>query len=207
MDYLKSIIQTKPCQWSINKLRSTVYPYYYGEGSWEANHITDNIWLGSLASACDRSALKARNITRVITAVYDVGPIFYRDTELIYLNIPVIDVPDEEIAKHFDKAVDFIAESVAAGRGILVHCVYGISRSSTLLCAYLMKKRYMSMIMAIQFVKSKRSKAEPNQGFLNQLLEYEKTPLTTENYENGQTPFFLIDNEEPNLLYTSNASL
>jgi len=207
MEYLKSLTQTKPFQWTINKVRENTYPYYYGKGSWEADHITDNIWLGSLASAYDREALKSRNITRIITAAYDINPVFNKDTEIIYLTIPVIDDPSEEIAKHFDKAVDFINESLAAGRGVLVHCIFGISRSSTLLCAYLIKKRGMSLINAIEFVKSKRQKANPNEGFLKQLLKYENLPLVLNKYEDCQTPFFLIGIEEPTQLYRSNASL
>lgn len=203
MNYLKWVTQTKPCQWTINTVRSTVYPYYYSSNSWEANHITDNIWLGSFASACDREALKKRNITRIITAAYDVGAVFPRDTEIIYLNIPVIDDPSEEIAKHFDKAVDFIEESIAAGRGVLVHCIMGVSRSSTLLCAYLMKKRLMTLMMAVEFIKAKRPKAEPNEGFLRQLLEYERRKPS----KNHDSPFHFIELEEPSPLYTSNASL
>lgn len=171
-----SVSQTRVFQWTINKVRENVYPVYYKDNAWEADLIVQkhNIWLGGLPSACDRSALRVRNITRIITAVYDLNPIFPNDPDIIYLKIPVLDAPSEEIAAHFDKAIDFISESVKNGHGVLIHCVYGISRSSTLMCAYLMRKHAMSQRNAIEYVKSKRPQVDPNSGFLLQLATYEK---------------------------------
>ena len=174
-DALSRVSQSRVFQWSLNKVRENTYPFYYNHNAWEADLIlpNHNVWLGGLASACDRSALRARGITRIITAVYDVNPIFPNDPELIYLKIPVLDKPTEEIAKHFDKAVDFIDESVRNGHGVLVHCVYGISRSSTLLCAYLMKKHNMTVANAVSYVKKKRPQVNPNNGFLLQLCSFD----------------------------------
>lgn len=178
MDYINSalsdISQSRIFQWTINKARENIYPIVYRHNSWEANLILENtnIWLGGLASACDRKALRDRGITRIITAVYDVNPIFPDDPELIYLKIPVLDVPSEEIAAHFDKAINFIEESVNHGHGVLIHCVYGVSRSSTLMCAYLMRKKFMTQRQAIQFVKQRRPQVDPNDGFLIQLTAF-----------------------------------
>lgn len=168
------VLQSRAVQWPLNKVRETVYPFYYNHNAWEASLILSdqNVWLGSLASACDRSALKARNITRIISAVYDINPIFPDDPELIYLKIPVLDKPSEQIATHFEKAIDFIDESIQHGHGVLVHCVYGISRSSTLMCAYLMRKHNMSVKIAIEYIKASRPQVNPNAGFLLQLCSY-----------------------------------
>lgn len=174
-----TVSQTRLFQKSINKLRENVYPFYYNHNSWEADLILEehNVWLGGLPSACDRSAMRVRGITRVITAVYDINPIFPDDPDLIYLKIPVLDTPSEEIAAHFEKAIDFISESVRNGHGVLVHCVYGVSRSSTLMCAYLMKKHNMTQRQAILHVKERRPQVNPNTGFLLQLATYERKPL------------------------------
>jgi protein phosphatase slingshot len=174
MDYVgsfaKYINRTRVCQWSINKFRSTVYPMWR-KNMWEANRILDddNVWLGDMDSACDREAMRSLGITRVICAVYDMDPLFPDDPDLIYLKVPVIDKPTADIAKHFDKAIDFIDESVKNRKGVLIHCVYGVSRSSTLVCAYLIKKHGMSVSSAIKHVKARRPHANPNSGFLLQL--------------------------------------
>lgn len=182
MDYISQTLsnvvsgvsQSRPFQWSINKVRANVYPFVYNHNAWEANLILEeqNVWLGGLVSACDRSALKAHGITRIISAVYDIDPIFPDDPDLIYLKIPVLDNPTEEIAAHFDKAIDFIDESVDYGHGVLIHCVYGVSRSSTLMCAYLMRKHMLPMKQAVDYVKQRRPQVNPNSGFLLQLQSF-----------------------------------
>ena len=173
MDYLasfaKSTSQTRVFQWVINKARSNVYPWIYNK--WEANRILEdeNIWLGNLESACDRKAMETYDIGRVVTAVYDINPIFPDDPGLMYLKVPVIDKPDADIAKHFNRAIEFMEDAVKNGKGVLVHCVYGVSRSSTLICAYLIAKKRLTVQQAIALVKEKRPQAEPNKGFLIQL--------------------------------------
>lgn len=173
MDYLasfaKSTSQTRVFQWFVNKARSNVYPWIYNK--WEANRILDeeNIWLGNLESACDREAMKLHGIGRIVTAVYDINPIFPDDPGLMYLKVPVIDKPDADIAKHFNRAIEFMDDAVKNGKGVLVHCVFGVSRSSTLICAYLIAKKGLTVQQAIAAVKDKRPQADPNKGFLLQL--------------------------------------
>ena len=56
---------------------------------------------------------------------------------------------------------------------ILVHCTMGVSRSSTIVCAYLMKSRGISVQAALDMVKEKRQGVRPNPGFIKQLGEWE----------------------------------
>lgn len=56
---------------------------------------------------------------------------------------------------------------------MLVHCVAGVSRSATLVIAYLMKFEYMSLRQAFYHVKAVRPIIRPNPGFWRQLIEYE----------------------------------
>jgi len=67
------------------------------------------------------------------------------------------------------------------GSGVLVHCFAGISRSSTIVVAYLMIKNKWSCHKALKYVQSKRSVCKPNPGFLQQLVEFEKR-LSSENW-------------------------
>ncbi|KAJ8418207.1 hypothetical protein AAFF_G00139160 [Aldrovandia affinis] len=54
------------------------------------------------------------------------------------------------------------------GARIFVHCAVGVSRSATLVLAYLMIYHHFSLVDAIQKVKENRW-IFPNRGFLNQL--------------------------------------
>ncbi len=57
---------------------------------------------------------------------------------------------------------------------VLVHCAAGISRSSTLVLAYLMNCEKMKLFDAFKQVRSKRCVIWPNIGFMNMLIEMEK---------------------------------
>ncbi len=174
-------------QWIINKTRETVYPFVYGDGSWEASLVVmpkikngmerGSIWLGGLSSAYDRQALKKHDITRIVCAVYDINPIFKDDPDIIYYKVPVIDSPRENIFEYFTKASEFIEQSISSGKNVLIHCVYGVSRSSTLLCAYFIKYDNLSVTDAVIKIKRARPQVKPNIGFLRQLQTfYEKGP-------------------------------
>jgi len=52
---------------------------------------------------------------------------------------------------------------------VLVHCKYGISRSATMLIAYLMRRYHWQRDKALEYVKAKRGSVRPNRGFLEQL--------------------------------------
>ena len=56
---------------------------------------------------------------------------------------------------------------------MLVHCVAGVSRSSSVALGFLMKHRGFSFVDALQLVKSKRPAAYPNPAFTAALLEIE----------------------------------
>jgi len=84
------------------------------------------------------------------------------------------DSSDENIAVHFDESLEFIRRGIEAGEGVLVHCRMGISRSATIVLAYLMKfglcdadadATPLSYQTVFQFLKSRRPEVNPNFGF------------------------------------------
>lgn len=168
---MKSVTNTWPVQWAINNARSIYYPWLFKK--FEANKIIEGLYLGSLETACDEEGLKENGITHIVTAIYNVRPQF-PDSEFEYHMVPVIDKPSADIKKYFEECFEFIDEAIKNEKTVLVHCVYGVSRSSTLVCAYLIKKHNLTVSQAVQLVKTKRPKANPNAGFLSQLVEISK---------------------------------
>jgi len=55
----------------------------------------------------------------------------------------------------------------------LVHCAAGISRSSTIVIAYLMQAMQFSLTEAFKYVREKRPIISPNDGFSRQLQVYQ----------------------------------
>ncbi|KAL1868855.1 hypothetical protein VTK73DRAFT_3471 [Phialemonium thermophilum] len=120
-----------------------------------------------------------------------------------HLFVPCLDSDTQDLLVHMEDICDFIdgqltaTESTAipppaadGGRAIpqttthntiayhppkvLIHCGLGISRSPTVVIAYLMRKRRRSVDEVLQFVKEKR-KIKPNANFMDQLRVWEQT--------------------------------
>eukprot|EP00658_Telonema_sp_P-2_P033341 TRINITY_DN24490_c0_g1_i12.p1 TRINITY_DN24490_c0_g1~~TRINITY_DN24490_c0_g1_i12.p1 ORF type:complete len:136 (-),score=30.28 TRINITY_DN24490_c0_g1_i12:393-800(-) len=94
-----------------------------------------------------------------------------------HLELVVDDIPGaaSDIEPLFDEAIAFITEARKAKRGILIHCFAGLSRSVTITVAYLMKTLYpMTRDDALALIRQSRPAAEPNRGFMETLLKYEK---------------------------------
>ena len=53
------------------------------------------------------------------------------------MNIRIEDSESEEIWQHVPYAVDFMSAAVKARGCVFVHCVAGVSRSATMVVAYL----------------------------------------------------------------------
>lgn len=69
-------MQTRPIQYFVNTCRGYVYPWVYGDESFEANEIVDKVWLGDWSSAYDVKTLEALGITHILSAVYDISPAY-----------------------------------------------------------------------------------------------------------------------------------
>lgn len=88
-----------------------------------------------------------------------------------------VDMFTFKIDRYFDEACDFIGKAVGTKKTgkfngkILVHCKEGVSRSATLVLAYLVRDQEMTLQDAVSLVRSKRE-ILPNQGFLQQLIDY-----------------------------------
>jgi hypothetical protein len=57
---------------------------------------------------------------------------------------------------------------------VLVHCTHGVSRSVSIVAAYLMWKYGFCTSRALHYIRQRRSTAYPNEGFIDQLLVWEK---------------------------------
>lgn len=88
--------------------------------------------------------------------------------------IPLLDIPEESVLPHLASAAETIAGHVEGGRGrVLVHCMQGVSRSASLVVAYVMTSKGLSLADALATVQAARPVVLPNPGFLRQLEQFE----------------------------------
>ncbi|KAG8434966.1 hypothetical protein GDO86_013069 [Hymenochirus boettgeri] len=142
------------------------------------SHHVDEVWpnlfLGDLATANNRYTLWKMGITHVLNVAhgnrYCEGNSEFYGANITYHGVPAYDLPDFDMSKYFYSASNFIHQAIStSGAKLLVHCVVGISRSATLVLAYLMIHQQLSLTQAIQKVQENRW-VSPNRGFLQQLL-------------------------------------
>lgn len=136
--------------------------------------ITDNLYLGSHL-AVTAGTIKQLDIKLIINATVEIPELELDNVEFIHIKLP--DAPHSPLNSWFDMVANKINAVSMAGGNTLVHCVAGVSRSSSLCIAYLIKFKGMTLRSAYYHVKSCRPIIRPNVGFFKQLIEYEKTLL------------------------------
>ncbi|GLJ08358.1 hypothetical protein SUGI_0087180 [Cryptomeria japonica] len=146
----------------------------------ECSRITEHIYLGSDVAAKNREILRQNGITHILNCVGFVCLEYFK-TDLLYKTLWLQDKPLEDITSILYDVFDYFEEVREQGWRVFVHCFKGISRSSSLVIAYLMWSKGLSFVDAFLFVKAARGITNPNIGFLSQLSEYQKrmhaTPL------------------------------
>ena len=86
-----------------------------------------------------------------------------------------VDIPSANIMVHFAEAFDVMESHVSCNKRVLVCCTMGVSRSATIVIAFLMKCHGWSMTQAIEYIASKRPQISPNLGFIKQLQSLEES--------------------------------
>ncbi len=79
----------------------------------------------------------------------------------------------------------------------LVHCAAGVSRSATIVLAYLMKYHHNTLKEAFYFLIEKRPQIWPNEGFLLQLLRYETELIRSRELPKNQDQLTIPKEDNP----------
>ena len=132
--------------------------------------IIPNLYLGNQYNATDE-CMAPYNIKAIVNITTEAS----KNSKLVNLQIPLEDTPNSNIMQYFDITYDFIDIFISTNQSIYVHCKEGISRSATIVIAYLMRKQKITLEEALTFVKEKRPVINPNMGFIFSLKQYENT--------------------------------
>ncbi|KAL4267735.1 Protein-tyrosine phosphatase-like protein [Pleurotus pulmonarius] len=140
-----------------------------------ASLIVPRLYLADYRTASDGDELRRLGITHIVSVI-DFTPVFPDciDKDNI-LHIPVADKSEVRILPFLPQTTQFIRDALEqdVANRVLVHCVQGISRSATVVCAYLMATKNMLAPKSILYVQERRTIVCPNLGFRLQLEEYE----------------------------------
>jgi protein-tyrosine phosphatase len=140
-------------------------------GDHEPTKVVNKLYLGNVKHSQNKSILQEYQIVSIIDISNDnVTPI----PNIEYLTFHVDDQIETNIHQFFQPTFEFINKNHQNQKNVLVHCSFGISRSPTLVTSYLMKQYSWSLEKSLKFIKNKREIIFPNEGFMSQLIEYEK---------------------------------
>eukprot|EP00743_Colponemidia_sp_Colp-15_P006929 GILK01007478.1.p1 GENE.GILK01007478.1~~GILK01007478.1.p1 ORF type:complete len:333 (-),score=37.76 GILK01007478.1:278-1219(-) len=133
------------------------------------------LYLGGQEAAEDVEWLQRRKITHVMNTAAELSSDqkLYSSLNIAYKHFALNDTPECPIEQVFEQATDWIHEAVEKDGRVLVHCAMGISRSCTIVIAYLMRFHCWSFKVAFKHVRDNRRACYPNEGFLRSLIEYE----------------------------------
>ncbi|GBM26108.1 Dual specificity protein phosphatase 3 [Araneus ventricosus] len=152
---------------------------YYALPTDPWNEVYPGIFLSDAPTAMCTSLLKRMGITHVLNAAQgkekncgqvNTWPGFYTQSGIQFLGVPAFDNIVFRLHPYFEEAAVFIDEALKSGGKVLVHCQAGISRSATLVCAFLMLKHGFTVQEAVKSVRKNRA-IIPNDGFLKQLCD------------------------------------
>ncbi|XP_047233846.1 dual specificity protein phosphatase 13-like [Girardinichthys multiradiatus] len=167
---------------SLKELQKVLYG-----GKRFGNHVDEvwpNLFIGDMSVANDRYSLWKLGITHVVNTahgrMYCQGNHDFYGATVEYYGVPADDSPTFDLSRYFFPTAEYIHNSLNSnGARVLVHCAVGVSRSASLVLAYLMIYHAYTLLEAIYKVKECRW-IFPNRGFLKQLcaldLELHKAP-------------------------------
>lgn len=133
--------------------------------------IEDKVYLGNYDQAKLKEKLKEIGITHILVCGTGLEKLYPNDFQ--YEQYEIEDLEEEDIKQYFKPAIEFIEKSDK----VFIHCHAGVSRSSTIVIAYIMWKNKLTFEEAYKFVKSKRSVIYPNDKFKKELRSYENDIL------------------------------
>ncbi|XP_028324672.1 dual specificity protein phosphatase 13-like isoform X2 [Gouania willdenowi] len=142
------------------------------------DEVWPNLYIGNVAVAQNRKTLHNLSITHVLNAAHSkqgsIGDQSFYGNSCVYYGIAAEDSDQFDLSQYFKPAADFIHKALKTKDGkVLVHCIMGVSRSATLVLAYLMLHQRLTLKDALKHIVKRRA-IYPNRNFLSLLLKLDE---------------------------------
>lgn len=157
----------------------------------EAQEIVPGVWLGPFGAARDQEFLKRANITDVLVvrAPEEARIIAPKYPEFIHYEVlECRDNPFENVIRFFPAVKQLIDTVLSRGGRLLIHGNAGMSRSAAFVVAYVMESFNLSSDQAHHYVLTRRHCISVNEGFRNQIREYEMLHKVQSQINAGNLP-------------------
>lgn len=144
----------------------------------QASEIIPGLFVCDMYTATSPAVRRGLGITHIASVVKRDCPRFPLGMQ--HICIPIEDSRQAELLGYLDFTVEWISDALRRNGQVMIHCIWGMSRSASVAIAYLMVTKHMPLEVALKFVVSKRQVVKPNSGFMRQLKVYERILKTRE---------------------------
>lgn len=139
-------------------------------GYCDVTQIRSQLFLGGESAAQHPSYLSKLGITHVLSCAHSMH---YLSRGLIenglqHMQLDVEDTDEQNITRYLGISSDFIRDALALGGSVLVHCQFGVSRSPSFMCHYLMITESLSFDQALEELQRLRPQVCAGDGFKHQ---------------------------------------
>jgi protein-tyrosine phosphatase len=134
--------------------------------------VFGDLYVGSHVAATHLKALRVMGITHIFSCLPDTDVHF---DDVVYAACNMEDSVEQDLDDAIIAWMAFVRKARCTLRArILVHCHAGVSRSVSMIAAYLILQEHLDYFQAMALIRSRRPRANPNQGFCQQLLELDQ---------------------------------
>lgn len=144
--------------------------------------IIPDLYLGDVAHLRNKDYVTVEKFNVIIDCNY-----YYRSSQnpikqyqkyglfpdIIVKSYPIEDNHFQNPFVYYDSIYNDIETALSNNKRIYIHCEKGISRSATIVIAYLMKKNSWRFESALNYVKTKKPNIAPNSSFVKYLQTFE----------------------------------
>lgn len=135
----------------------------------DSGNLLDRLFLGAVEVAESKEWTTKNNIGAIIS----LCPMTSKPQVEEWKHFEVDDHPDEKrLYQNFEALTFWLHSKLTDKKNVLVHCLAGISRSPTLVAAYLIRYHEFSADAALAYIRQRRD-ISPNSGFVKHLALYE----------------------------------
>lgn len=135
--------------------------HIFGQKFDKGNEIVPGLWVSDLDTALNKDFIEKNNIKTVVNAT-EYAPFLKIDKSIRQFRVPIADSKSDNdiLYGYLPMAVTFIEDGLANGDNVLVHCHQGISRSCSIVAAYLLKQNCdKSFDDIVDYMQSRRRQA------------------------------------------------
>mmetsp|Transcript_70400 Transcript_70400/g.139668 ORF Transcript_70400/g.139668 Transcript_70400/m.139668 type:complete len:208 (-) Transcript_70400:474-1097(-) len=133
-----------------------------------------HLYLGPISAAQDVEYLRSIACRHVVTVLQDASDL---PEEVERYHVPIKDDNEEHMTPYFAEASGQIGTWLASRNHVLVHCSSGVSRSATIVLAFLITQAGMSLMDAFKHVIEQRPVIQPGTIFFEDLQQLEVQSL------------------------------